>query len=637
MASAKRSVSAQNQESAILYFGLALPRETPVSPKIYEEFVNLGLASGCLPHPACCTLVVRKFLEVQATNPNSTFWKTWTDVIERSQTELFLHAIVHYFTTYGTNYSMPAYVPNDDYANLPFADLDLILPASEQEIAEKCLETVQSGLALAASEVEMAVDFIVTACFNHGLEFDIDTIKNREAKIGLCKELHILPKDPQDLLRLITGQLTDSGLLIKSKSVLSRISAEAMRAHGIVGAFDTLDEEQLRKLASIFYRFKPIFLAMRTNPRWRPIINRIRRMAHLFHKPLKIGVMESLLAPEVTDEQFSEAINRERNIWKLFRAYGYLNEEMSLILSDEASYQKVYHIRNGKVHVRTFTKNDRAGAIRHALAAKRIQAIEERILSIMSRYREATGLSTVMLPTDINLVVPESEKQFLGDIPFGSYFDLAKHNFVGVYWRNEWGTRDYDLSYIDREGIKLGWNTNYKNSDNSVVFSGDMTTADPEATEMFYCKGEMPDGIFKLNRFNGVAGSRARIFFGQEKIGNLSISYMVNPASIKFKADIFPEKRESLIGGTIGNRVYIFNVETGDGHVSTDSTSIMSILRRMKCKLSFEQLLLKSGYTILPPDSDEDTVADYDFRFYTKDRLIKFFADASTHNSGSPS
>ena len=242
----------------------------------------------------------------------------------------------------------------------------------------------------------------------------------------------------------------------------------------------------------------------------------------------------------------------------------------------------------------------------------------------MASRRLASGKNTVMLPADINLAVPTSEKQFVGDIPFGSYFDMDLNNYVGVYWRGEWGTDDYDLSYINEKGMKYGWNTRYKDDSGEVVYSGDMTQAEPEATEMFYCSRQLPDGFFKLNRYDGEPGSRARIFFGHEEIADFHLSYMVDPKTIVFKADIFPEQNDCVIGGVFDNRIYIFSVESGNARVSSDSTALMCLSRRIRLQLQMRDLLTASGYEVLDPDSD--AVPDYDFRNYTKSQLIEFYS-----------
>ena len=134
-------------EAIIKFFGVAIPANSdklPVSEDKYKKFMELGMRSGYIVHPACCTDEVYLFLKNQTFNPNATFWKTWEDIKSRSQVELWMHAAFHYFTTYGTDYSIPSYVPNDIVPDALFSKLKSIKPASEQTIAEKCYAMLQS-------------------------------------------------------------------------------------------------------------------------------------------------------------------------------------------------------------------------------------------------------------------------------------------------------------------------------------------------------------------------------------------------------------------------------------------------------------------------------------------------------------
>lgn len=626
-------LSQQSTNAAINFFGLAYPTEKVISMEQYEDFVELGIKAGYFVHPACCTDEVFTFLNNQRTNPNATFWETWNDVISRSQTELFLHACIHYASTYGTNYEMPTYIPNDKYIDLPFTDLKMILPATDIEMANAAMNVLQSGIALDGVNVNMMVEVLSNAYTNSKYQINVDNIKNKEVKTQICEKLKIYPNNGIELLRFCVYKITGSSMLIKSSNVINEIKNPLKNIDEFVNDFINFDDNKLQALASVFYRFKPLFLAFKkADNKLSPVINKIRRLATTYHKPLKAGVFESLMNPEYSLEYFTTEVMKETNIWKLFRAQSYLSEEFELMsLNSNETYTKSYIIRNGKVYTKTL-QNTPSDNQRKFIAMSRLLVIIKRINEIFANYKEKSGKNTVRLPKNINLVVPTSEKQFIGNIPYGSYFDMNTNNFVGVYWRNEWGTHDYDLSYINLNHVKYGWNTSYKSDANDVVFSGDMTNANPEAVEMFYCAKNMPNGLFKLNRFNGAAGSQARIFFGHEKITDLKRNYMVNPSSITFKADIFPELRETIIGGVFNNRVYIFSLESGNQHVSSmKADELQAVQRKLQHKIIFEELLMSAGFTILPAD-DTTTEADIDFSDYTKDQFITFFSDVIKNN-----
>ena len=116
---------------------------------------------------------------------------------------------------------------------------------------------------------------------------------------------------------------------------------------------------------------------------------------------------------------------------------------------------------------------------------------------------------------------PSSEKSYIGNFPFGTRLRLSEHNVLGIYWRNEWGTRVFDLSFMDCEGEIVSWRGAYwggrDEAARDVVYSGDMTNADPEATELLYIAGSCPDGLVRVNQFRGESRSRIR-FFIFEKI-----------------------------------------------------------------------------------------------------------------------
>jgi hypothetical protein len=89
----------------------------------------------------------------------------------------------------------------------------------------------------------------------------------------------------------------------------------------------------------------------------------------------------------------------------------------------------------------------------------------------------------------------------------------------------------------DIRGNKIGWNSAYYNMDNSVVYSGDMTNADPEATEILYYQKTGPQGFININRYNGSDGSKYKLFVANEGVNTtIRKNYMVDPTHITFDA-----------------------------------------------------------------------------------------------------
>jgi hypothetical protein len=283
----------------------------------------------------------------------------------------------------------------------------------------------------------------------------------------------------------------------------------------------------------------------------------------------------------------------------------------------------VFKIRNGKMFVREDYSPkydlDWLGELFLAIKASLVNSLKKKACS-------------VKIPKNLNLVLPTSEKDFVGNFPFGSSFKMSENNVVGVYWRNEWKTRDYDLSMLDMQGRLLSWRGSYYNEDRSLVFSGDMTNAAPEASEMFFIRNSAPDSIIKINKFRGYDESKFRFFYANEipeSYDNL-VGYMVDPNNIKFDTMVeFNGQGEKTIGIILNNEFYFMDFKTGNQIVSSagdySSTVIESMKRKAKCFIGLEEILKAAGFNIIE-DGDEREPG-IDFTKLEKDTFVKLLSD----------
>ena len=157
----------------------------------------------------------------------------------------------------------------------------------------------------------------------------------------------------------------------------------------------------------------------------------------------------------------------------------------------------------------------------------------------------------IALPEHQTVLAPSSEKNFMGEIPVYSYVSLKDDAVIGIYWRGKEGATDLDLSMIDNKGNKIGWNSEFYDDRKSFVYSGDMTTANPEATELLYRKQESDlEGIVKVNPFSSKENAKYKVFFAQEPISKLEKNYMVHPENINYQYDdtISEEKTLGILG-----------------------------------------------------------------------------------------
>ena len=98
------------QKLAILHlFNKALLEEK----KYNEYYINELLRFGVVCSPYVDFEVVWQYIEKKKFNPNSTFYKTIEDVTSKTRLELFVDQIVHYYTTYGTDFQAKPFIVND--------------------------------------------------------------------------------------------------------------------------------------------------------------------------------------------------------------------------------------------------------------------------------------------------------------------------------------------------------------------------------------------------------------------------------------------------------------------------------------------------------------------------------------------
>jgi len=103
------------QKLAILnLFNKALWEDKKINDYYIKELLKLGVV--CNPH--CDLEVVWQYIESKKFNPNATFYKTIKDVTDKTRFELFIDQIIHYYTTYGTDFQAKPFIVNDTPVDL---------------------------------------------------------------------------------------------------------------------------------------------------------------------------------------------------------------------------------------------------------------------------------------------------------------------------------------------------------------------------------------------------------------------------------------------------------------------------------------------------------------------------------------
>ena len=608
----------------------------PGAEKNFAKVNEQSMKYGYIIHPECCTKDVVLWLKEQSFNPNATFYKTWEDITSKSRFELFVDQILHYATTYGTDFSLEkGYVPNDEPIVIPYNQFKVITPATPKEIFDKCMGMLKSGIALKPETIDVIVEFFTEYGFIK--DVNLDEVSNKEAQAVLSEKLNILPSDEFGMLRCIVYRYTRKALLIKDRETLYAIKGK--NGYGYSYKFDlsTLSDEQLKKLSRIFYRYKPIFLAMKGTAENNKAVNKIRKYAKTYHKPLVKGFWETCLTAEAQRNSSVSLLKASQEVENLnnFRKLQ-LMQAIKERLLEKDEMGKMFIIRNGKM----FIHKEYVATCDVKYFVSLYNILKDSVVKFLEGKVKG---SSIILPKNIELSCPTSEKNFVGNLPFGSYVPMTgDHNVFGIYWRNEWGARDLDLWYTDKNGNRYGWYSSYTDEDHTVIFSGDMTKAEPEATELMYVGKNAVDGNIGVNVFSGNGKCKFKILVANEDVdiskfknhGRNSAragAYMVDPNNIVFETELgIKDGGLKKVAIVENNKIVFADFAAGSQRVSTsDYADIIQKLMKNKAEsyVDLKPLLIKAGANVIYEKVDEGSEEEVkDFSNPSKDDLIKLFS-----------
>lgn len=606
----------------------------------FKEFNEIAAKAGYFVHPDVCNKSVLAFLKDQEINPNATFYKAWVDVTSKTRLELLFDQLFHYLTTYGTDFALGnGYVPNDGENDAPLLDYKLfkvIMPISREDLYTKCFGMLTAGVALKYDTMKACADFVIEEVHN-GMMINIDDIKNREALVYICTNLNMWPSNPMNLFRTIMYITNNDTMIVNNNATINKIK----NSHTAFN-FNKLSEKDLVKLSSIFLRFKNLFLAFKHNPYVdnKAVINKLRKLAVENHKPFVAGFWQTIFSEPKSEEDIKNHLDELTN----FKKVALMQTCLERIGNPN---NKIYVIRNGKI----FFKEDcnvkmpytsyyvqvynilRESLIEtlKANSQKEVTVFDVETEGVAPQHKTVMEAKVVKVYNGMSVALPTSEKSFVGNYPFGTSYELLKDNFVACYWRNEWGTRDYDLSLVDHRGCKIGWNAAYYNNAQNIVYSGDMTNAEPEAAEVMKIKDPKDVlAVVKINQFSGNAKSKFELLFGQtNKNYDAYNNFMVDPNDIKFRATVEHEdKKELQVALVANNKVTLMEVHSGNRIVSRAHNKSLEYIQALADKTRYfvdaTELLKEAGYKIV--DETYTGEVDIDFANLEKDTLISLMA-----------
>ena len=536
---------------------------------------------------------------------NKTFHKSWAKIKDSTRLELAIHQIIHYMSTYGSDFTDEVYIPNE-ILNVP--DITVIFRVirgySREELQDKCLAMLRSGMALKEETINDLLSVLVD---DIGYVFTgVEGIRNKEAVIKIADMYGVLPVNTMEFFRYIIYRATGNSLLIKNREAIEAIKNSNYNPAAQFTKFG------LSELATIFNRFKPLFLAFKGKcPK---VINKIAKLSKVVHVPMAQNPLNMATSRKLSkgDDHWLD----NATPYALFKA---LTACFNRSIGQDAF---VYRIRNGKSWVMDNANYNRRIS----------QDNFSYILSYLQARFDLHG-KRFYFPADIEYAIPTSEKMYVGNIPTGSSF-YGERLAVGVYWRDEWGARDIDLSAIGINGQKVGWNSYYSVGDGDLMYSGDITSAPHGAVE-----------YLRVNkRYDSVALVQSNVFLGSDTCGykiivghgdGVNVNYMMNPDNLMLDVKCNSVQKQTILGVLFGSkenkerqRFVLLNFGAGHVRVSRhDSNSLVAIsalVQQADSQISFLRLLSELGGEMV--ENRED--ADYDFSLGTleKDSFMKIFA-----------
>ena len=555
---------------------------------------------------------------------NKTFHKSWQKIKDSSRFELYVEQILHYFSTYGSNFTADMYLPNE-VLELPDVKLKykVIRALTADELIKKCLSMLQSGLALTQDtisdlfEVLQDLDYVFTGNEN---------VKNNEAIAMIADLYNIYPKNPVDFFRYIMYRTTDDTLLIKSDAKIQEIKDSRYNPSVAFKAFG------LKELSTIFNRFKPLFLAYKG--KCKSTINKIGKLSKKNHVPLATNVLSLVTQRRILKTDIHWLKNA--TVYALFKA---LNSCYTRLQGQNCF---VYKIRNGKAWVKTDSSVDTnyalCGQLSELFGAQKSggKVSIDSVLSfnfqvILEYIRRSLSLkdTTIYIPENVEYALPTSEKMYVGNIPTGTKF-FGEKLAVGIYWKNSGGASDLDLSGMNIGG-KVGWNSSYSQGRGDLMYSGDLTDASNGAVEYLYAnKGLTTPTLVLNNVYSGDDTCEYKIIVGEG--ADISRDYMMNPDNLFMEATTNSVQNQTVLGlfnpeGDCQSFV-LLNFGSGNCRVSgnseTTDIATKALYQQWNNPLTLKQVCTHLGAEFVSEVDEADV--DLSLDSLEKDTFVSLFA-----------
>lgn len=444
------------------------------------------------------------------------------------------------------------------------------------------------------SDVEMVKSIIR----DFDVSFDINQVANNELRVALFDETTDVLTDGDDVVRYMVYKATNNSLLIKSQEVIAAVSNYKFSAKFI--------ENHAVPLAKVFNRHKRLIIAAK-NKANRSAINRVTRLSKTLHVPIRESLGKNFVALAIAGKADATALDKVslRDKFKMLNLLEYKK------LGNDTD---AFIIRNGKIHLESGRRFDNVG---------RINQIRDMILASLNKDLASLRDRVILLDPSVDYGLPISRKQTIGNLPFGTAVTVNDRISSGIYWHNNGGASDLDLSTIDSDGIRTGWaSLNGYSKTAKVTFSGDVTDARDGAME-FMTSREINYGLF-VNIFRGNTNSEFELVVGDD-----SKDRWITNTKIREKSKL--TGRGSIIGFVKNNQFIVYQGLLNNDRWSSNDKSRAVVARGASEFWTVGKLLTALAIQFDTKKKD-DVKYDFDLSYasFSFDRLEELFNSGST-------
>ena len=533
-------------------------------------------------------------LGINSLNWSSSFHKSWDKVATAPIELLIAEQIFNYFSVYGMesiglesfNYIPAEKILVNFDQELPLSSFIVVRVLNEEELNLEIKNFVYSVKSPHKDDIEY-----IRCLLLNTKDIDINLIKSFEIKTIYCNIHGLVPSEGQDFLRLAIYRASNGKIttIVKDNNTIRLLK---------LFSTNTLAEEMfkkadIKKLSETFYRFKPLYLAFKTNKNLANIINKIRRYATTNHIPLSGFVVSNLMnLLSLGKKEESIKVIDKADIRELIKLINFSKYEIN-------AKEHIYNIRNGKIFVKVEDEENNSNIIRlnnlewlYNICIKKLKILLNNVYSGMTFY----------IPQEIEYAMPVSEKQMMEMFPYGSKIKLpndANAICIGGHWFNQDSRVDLDF-HLNSITNSFGWNSNYRSEKRDILFSGDMTDAPLPlgAVEAYRISSSVTEPyILTVNDYNTEGKIPFELLFTKDlceesrfqyKTDNEKVSAVINPVNAIIPIiNLKMHKKEEVIG-IYNNRTFtLYGGDIGGGHRCPNKKLIKNILNAIisKCEV----------------------------------------------------